>query len=46
MFALYYVVSLNLNRVEIHDTQDEDSVQDYITMYEELDYELLRQAKN
>ena len=42
MFALYYVVSLYLNRVQSHHTQDEDSVQDYITSYEELDYELHR----
>ena len=42
MFALYYVVSLDLYRVQFHHTQGEDSVQDYITSYEELDYVLHR----
>lgn len=39
MFAMYHVVSLYLNRVQFHGTQDEDPVEDYITSYEELIYE-------
>jgi hypothetical protein len=46
MFALYHVVSLYLNRVQFHRTQDEDLVGDCITSYEELIYELCKQAEN
>ena len=42
MFALYHVVSLYLNRVQFHRTQEEELVEDYITSYEELIYELYK----
>jgi hypothetical protein len=46
MFALYHVVSLYLNRVQFHHTQDEDLVEGYITSCEDLIYESCKQAEN
>jgi hypothetical protein len=44
MFAVYHVVSLNLNRVQFYRILD--LVEDRITSYEELIYGLCKQAEN